>query len=142
MWLIFNWERALTIEIQELILSGNVVDQEDIDCIQNEISKLRNGDITIEYIDPNKITKITTAFENRMMELSNISRTAKLWINFMNYVHTIWMFITASRTGDWNLTLVTMESMINLFATTGYGKYTRCVWLHLQLILNLKDSHP
>ena len=96
------------------------MDQEDIDCIQNEINKLGNGDINIEYIDPNKITKITTAFENRMMEMSNISRTAKLWINFMNYVHTIRMFIAASRTGNWNLTLVTMESMINLFAATGH----------------------
>ena len=84
---LFLTERTLTIEIQELFLSGNIIDQEDIDCIQNEIHKLRNGDFAMKYINPNKITKITTAFENRMMELSNISRTAKLWINFMNYVH-------------------------------------------------------
>ena len=77
---LFLTETALTIEIQELLLSGNAIDQQDIDCVQNEINKLRNGDITIEYIDPNKITKITKAFENRMMELSNISRTAMLWI--------------------------------------------------------------
>ena len=38
----------------------------------------------------------------------------------MNYVHKIRMFINASRTGDWNLTLVTMENMINLFAATGH----------------------
>ena len=139
---LFLTEKALTIEIQELLLSDNVIDQEGIDCIQNEISKLRNGDITIEYIDPNKITKITTVFENRMMELSNISRTAKLWINFMNYVHTIRMFIAASRTGNWNLTLVTMESMINLFAATGHTNYARCLRRHLQLMLKLKDSHP
>ena len=94
------------------------------------------------YIDPNKITKITTAFENRMMELSNISRTAKLWINFRNYVHTIQMFITASRTGEWNLTLVTMESMIDLFAVTGHTNYARCLRLHLKFMLHLKDSHP
>ena len=77
---LFLTETALTIEIQELLLSGNAIDQQDIDCVQNEINKLRNGDITIEYIDPNKITKITKAFENRMMELSNISRIAMLWI--------------------------------------------------------------
>ena len=77
---LFLTETASTIEIQELLLSGNAIDQQDIDCVQNEINKLRNGDITIEYIDPNKITKITKAFENRMMELSNISRTAMLWI--------------------------------------------------------------
>ena len=77
---LFLTETALTTEIQELLLSGNAIDQQDIDCVQNEINKLRNGDITIEYIDPNKITKITKAFENRMMELSNISRTAMLWI--------------------------------------------------------------
>ena len=45
---LFLTGRALTIELQELLLSGNFIDQEDIDCIQNKISKLRNGDITIE----------------------------------------------------------------------------------------------
>ena len=64
---LFVTERELIIEIQEL-LSGNVIDLEVIDCIQNEIKKLRNGDIAIECIDPNKITKIATAFENPMME--------------------------------------------------------------------------
>ena len=86
---LFLTGRALTIELQELLLSDNFIDQEDIDCIENKISKLRNGDINIEYIDPNKMTKITTAFQNQMIDLPNISRTAKLWINLMNYIHTI-----------------------------------------------------
>ena len=51
--LFLTW-RALTIDIQELLLSDNIIDQEDIDCIQKEINKLRNGDITIKYIDPKK----------------------------------------------------------------------------------------
>ena len=50
---IFLTDWALTIEIQELLLSGNVIDREDNDCIQNE-NKLRNEDITIGYIDPKK----------------------------------------------------------------------------------------
>ena len=86
---LFLTGRALTIELQELLLSDNFIDQEDIDCIENKIRKLRNGDITIKCIDPNKMTKITTAFQNQMIELPNISRTAKLWINLMNYIHTI-----------------------------------------------------
>ena len=60
-----------------------------------------------------------------MMELSNIFRTAKLWINFMNYVHTIRVFITTSRTGDCNLTLIIMESMINLFPATSHTNYAK-----------------
>ena len=95
---LFLTERALTIEIQKLLFSGSVIDQEDIDCFQNKIRKLRNGDITIKFIDPNKIKKINTAFENLIMELSKISRAAKLWINFMNHVHAIRIFVTASRT--------------------------------------------
>ena len=59
-----------------------------------------------------------------MMEMLDISRTAEQWINVMNYVHIIKMFITASRTRDWNLTLVTMKSMINLFVATGHTDYT------------------
>ena len=53
------------------------------------------------------------------------------------------MFITASRTGDWNLNLnLTTQSMINLFAATGHTNYARCLRFHLQLMLNLKGSHP
>ena len=37
---LFLTESTLTTEIQELLLPNNVIDQEDIDCIQNEISKI------------------------------------------------------------------------------------------------------
>ena len=37
---LFLTESTLTTEIQELLLPDNVIDQEDIDCIQNEISKI------------------------------------------------------------------------------------------------------
>ena len=48
---IFLTDRVLTIEIEELLLLGNVIDREDNDSIQNENNKLRNEDITIGYND-------------------------------------------------------------------------------------------
>ena len=48
---IFLTDRVLTIEIEELLLLGNVIDREDNDSIQNEKNKLRNEDITIGYND-------------------------------------------------------------------------------------------
>ena len=56
--------------------------------------------------------------------------------------HNSNVYNCTSRTGDWNLTLVTMESMRHLFAATCHTNYARCLRLHLQLMLNLKDSHP
>ena len=35
-----------------------------------------------------------------------------------------------------------MVSMINLFVATGHSNYARCLGFHLQLMLNLKGSHP
>ena len=72
----------------------------------------------------------------------NNSRTAKLWINFMNYISIIRLFIAASRTGDWNLNLVAMEKMINLFAATGHNNYAKCLRLHLRQMLDLSTTHP
>ena len=138
---LFLTERTLTIEIQELFLSGNIIDQEDIDCIQNEIHKLRNGDFAMKYINPNKITKITTAFENQMMELSGHFQHSKA----MDKLHELRPHTSNVYNcfENWRLqlTLVTMESMINSFAATGHTNYARCLRFHLQLMLNLKDSH-
>ena len=56
--------------------------------------------------------------------------------------HNSNVYNCTSRTGDWNLTFVTIESMIHLLAATGHTNYARCLRLHLQLMLNLKDNDP
>ena len=75
-------------------------------------------------------------------KLSAESRTAKLWRLYRNQIQTLKMFIRAERTGDWELHLVAVSHMLNLFATTGHNQYARCARLYLQMMRDLPVSHP
>ena len=50
-------------------------------------------------------------------------RTAKFWIQYQNYVDILKLFIRAERTGNWEIHLVALRKMINLFAATGHINY-------------------
>jgi len=60
----------------------------------------------------------------------------------MEYVGTLKLFIRAERTGNWNLHLVAVERMLNLFAATGHVHYAKSARLYLQMMLELPDEHP
>jgi len=75
-------------------------------------------------------------------KLSAESRTAKLWLLYLYHMHTLKMFNHAKRTGDWELHLVAVSRMLNLFAATGHNQYARCARLYLQMITDLPVSHP
>jgi hypothetical protein len=66
--------------------------------------------------------------------LTSTSRTAKLWLLYMDCVETVKMFLRGERTGDWNLHLIAVERMLNLLAATGHNNYAKCARLYLQLM--------
>jgi hypothetical protein len=51
-------------------------------------------------------------------------------------------FIRASHSGDWNLHLITLNKMLNLFAGTGHIYYAKSARLYLQRMLELPHTHP
>ena len=70
------------------------------------------------------------------------SPTAKLWLQYIEYIETLKLFIRAEQTGGWNLHLVLISRMINLFAATGHINYAKSSHLYLQLMLQLPTDHP
>ena len=74
--------------------------------------------------------------------MSSQSRTAKLWIQYLDYVDLVKMFVRAERTGNWSLHLVAVSRMINLFAATGHINYAKSARLYLQLMLELPTDYP
>ena len=87
-------------------------------------------------------TKLCEALNAYKLRLSNNSRTAQLWLQYMMYAEVLRMFIRAERTGDWHLHLVSLHMMLNLFAATGHNNYAKCGRLYLQLMLELPDKYP
>ena len=61
------------------------------------------------------------------------SPTAKLWLQYIEYVETLKMFIRAERRGNWCLHLVLVGKMLNLFAATGHINYARSARLCLHV---------
>lgn len=86
--------------------------------------------------------KVQDKLECLKKELSGMSRTAKLWIQYMQYVEHLKAFVRAERTGNWNLHLFAVSKMLNLFAATGHNNYVKSTRLYLQLMLELPDSYP
>ena len=70
------------------------------------------------------------------------SHTARLWLQYIDYVEISRNFIRSARTGTWGLFLRTISQMINLFAATGHINYAKSARIYLHLMLDLPSSHP
>ena len=70
------------------------------------------------------------------------SRTAKLWLHYIQYVGILKDFIRADRTGNFPFHLQTLSRMLNLFAATGRLHYAKCARLYLQQMLQLETNYP
>ena len=76
--------------------------------------------VSKDVIDHNIRCQALEKLEIKKNSLQVESRTAKLWLQYMNYVEISKSFIRASRTGDWCLHLSSISKMLNLFAATGH----------------------
>ena len=69
------------------------------------------------------------------------SRTAKVWLQYMNYVSMTNEFVHAERSGNWQGHLAAMGKMLNLFAATEHINYAKSGRLFLQLMLDLEKNY-
>ena len=77
----------------------------------------------------NKLNEIVCTYKD---DLSKASRTSRLWVQYLMYIEILQLFIRAERTGNWNLHIVSVSRMINLFAATGHINYAKSARVYLQ----------
>ena len=65
-----------------------------------------------------------------------------MWLQYLDYIDTVKLFIRAERTGNWHLHLIAVEKMLNLFAATGHIHYAKSARLYLQLMNELHQKYP
>ena len=75
-------------------------------------------------------------------DLAVKSRTAKLWLQYIDYVELLKLYIRVERTGNWELHLVAVKRMINLLLSTGRMNYVKSARLYLQFMIDLPKEHP
>ena len=144
--LLFFWYNFFT------LIRGLSVEEDDKNVIRKDVLReLENvtkyvkdeGEMTedIKCKDYPVLFQLEDIVENYKEYLVKPSRTAKLWLWYIYYVDLVKMFIRAERSGYWNLHAVAISKMLNLFAATRHINYAKSAWLHLQNMLNLKNTH-
>ncbi|MCG8047094.1 MAG: hypothetical protein N0E48_15920, partial [Candidatus Thiodiazotropha endolucinida] len=68
--------------------------------------------------------------------------TAALWIQYMEMIDILRTFITAERTGNWELSLHSLQQMLPYFAAAGHNLYLKSVYVYLQMMNRLQDTNP
>ena len=83
--------------------------------------------------------------QNKQPEIFNVSqsRTAALWIQYMETIDILRSFMKAERKGYCDLHLRCIEAMLPYFAASGHNLYTKCTRIYLQEMKKLqKDESP
>ena len=112
----------------------------DLDLIVDGCEHNPNFEIDMNnYPTLSKLLELLECYKN---DLDQCSRTAKFWLQYLEYMQVVKDFIRSERTGDWNMYLYSISRMINLFAATAHIHYAKSARLHLQNMLNLNESHP
>ena len=70
------------------------------------------------------------------------SRTAALWIQYLEMVDILRSFIRAERTANWELHLKALTRMLPYLAASGHNLYVKCGRLYLQSMSDLRTDHP
>jgi len=105
--------------------------------------ELEGGSITVSGIaESAEILRLEQLLQYHKALLAEQSPTAKLWLQYIEYIETLKLFIRAERTGNWSLHLIAVSRMLNLFAATGHINYAKSARLYLQLMLELPDDFP
>lgn len=113
---------------------------EDLRCVYNDLlSKSTSADTVRQE---KCIVNIEAQLKSIKQQLIERSRTAKLWIQYVDYVQILQDFIRAERLSDWSLHLSSLSKMLNLFAATGHRNYAKSARLYLQTMLDLSQTHP
>ena len=91
---------------------------------------------------PKSLDKLSTYLEEYKNELRDASRTAKLWLQYLNYIEIIKCFIRAERTGELEPILSNCWTANYLFAATGHINCAKSARLYLQLMFELPTDYP
>ena len=85
---------------------------------------------------------LASRYDDHKNKLKEKSRTAKFWVQYLDYINILKIFIRAERTGNWNLHRIAVSRLINLFDATGYVHYAKCARLYLQNMPELETNYP
>ena len=100
---------------------------------KEQIADVSNNDAFISIVNA-----ILNCSKEKLIE----SRTAKLWLPYIEYTYIVKEFLVVKRTYNRYLHLQVLMKMINLFAASGHRNYAECSRLYLHEMLSLPYTNP
>ena len=70
------------------------------------------------------------------------TRTAMLWLQYLDMVSILQRFIKAERVANWKLHIQTIQDMLPYFAASGHSLYAKSAYVYLQIMLCLPETRP
>ena len=111
--------------------------------LERLISEVMNYKVSPNSLaESRELVKLGNALECIKDTLRSTSRTAKLWLRFMDYIEIIKDLICCERLGMWDGHLNAVTAFLNLFAATCHIHYAKSARLFVQEMRKLPSTHP
>ena len=122
--------------------ASTAVSNGDLKEAASLFDNLMSSDKTIEEVcSADVLCRIRHMIE-RQKEALKQSRTACLWLQYMDMMDILRRFTKAERTGNWDLHVHTVREMLPHFLAAGRTLYGNIAYVYLSYILELESQHP
>ena len=103
---------------------------------------LMNNSLSVHQVcQTGVIQKFKESLKSKVCSLQS-SRTASLWLQYLDMIDILRNIIRAQRIGNWELPLQSLSDMLPYLAASGHNHYTKCVWIYMQQMSKFEDEHP
>ena len=100
----------------------------DLEAVGNLFDDVLTGNVTVEEACMSQeLTRIIEWFDVKKQSIQ-APRKAKLWLQFMNMMDILRMFLKGERMGIWTLHIHAMYEMMPYLAASGRNLYTKCMY--------------
>ena len=105
-------------------------------------SMLGNVKSRVDVEESDTLTKMNEKIDQKKEELSNRSKTSKLWINYQKMLQLARTLIRTDRTGSWDMHLSALMECLPVFSAAGHYNNLKSSNHYLQNMSQLQSSHP
>ena len=139
----FMAESALKTLLIESAKEKFAFDSSDLERFyERALAQKLDADSITEMVASDAYKQLSSSLQQLQLSLKADSRTAKLWLLYLDSIELVKLFIFAERTSNWPLHLHVTSKMLNLFAATGHGNYAKSARLYLQEMSQLEHKYP
>jgi len=96
--------------------------------------------MSLKELEDNKNIQALVVALSEIIKTQGCSRTSNLWLQYIEQVNLVLLYMQVDRTGDWKLHLHAIKSMLPFFHAAGHHFYAKCAHLYVQQMEDLKKK--